>query len=986
MDHKALISRMRSRHGPEVETLDEYLAEAGQEVFNRLNDVARSSPTSVDDAAVEWVVSRIAEAPGSVFYVLLNIAARDENRRERMIARYRSLMETHPAPALRCAGYNLHEYHRLLDAGWLAAADRLFDHDPEGAWGIFESAAMYEREFVTPELIEAFEKRRAAMPVDYFVSMLSLQLLDRVLRAFPEHPAAAVEGTAQTARSEAALQTPEIVAAMLRHFDANAEKAWEFFDGAGRTRPELFDDTLLQALTAKTDKIPGTLFSILGHLIEVQRDRIPALLDRFVALVRRHPEEGIRVTRNQFAREDAKLLRPDLVRAVCEGFDRNPYPGYEFLRHLIEERPELIGPPEVEAALKNIGLATNWAFGFFRELLKRRPEFTRECTLALFEALAQEPVNRAHVRDEEMEGIIAISEAAHIKTGLENALREPPRVGSRRARALMAIMFRQKLRARRHVLLEALRYAARIVMWRKIPGQESEKYSPIWDFVMFIIDTSADDAISTAAAERFLEGAFQLHYLCRTGAEHDQFLVKLDTGHPPVHAFPQGTEFLAADPDLARLYHLVLELGKRFATTPRIPPLDEFAGRLEAAERELKAIADQAALADEVRRKRLEERRRTLSRQVELWKNPEYARAFGDFAMESRLPEDARTLLRREKKDLAKQLRDILRAEAIRIALAAVETSRVELYRNRLRDALGRDIDLKEVEPKILPAFLWFQAIGSFRNNRKYLARLIEDRIAKKPHDWMRTEPPALAWAEAVRKEQPGIQLDRWRAPFSKEFQYRPKDALAEKRRRIKADLAQARTLLEKAGAKGVASDSYDDLEAALKELQQPPPKPKEGEKPPPAPDPAVLQEISMNLERVRLSEATPDSDFEGRIVLTVETDPFEVLFMGEYGFASCLSLRGSNAWSAVSNAIDIDKVIVWAKEPGGNVVGRRLLALTSSGILVYRTYVNRHGLALDGVFDQFIEAYAAHCGATIRQGGHTGPLLSDRWYDDGAT
>ena len=62
------------------------------------------------------------------------------------------------------------------------------------------------------------------------------------------------------------------------------------------------------------------------------------------------------------------------------------------------------------------------------------------------------------------------------------------------------------------------------------------------------------------------------------------------------------------------------------------------------------------------------------------------------------------------------------------------------------------------------------------------------------------------------------------------------------------------------------------------------------------APDPAILQEISMNLERVRLSEATPDSDFEGRILLTVETDPFEILFMGEYEFASCLSLRGSNA------------------------------------------------------------------------------------------
>ena len=140
-----------------------------------------------------------------------------------------------------------------------------------------------------------------------------------------------------------------------------------------------------------------------------------------------------------------------------------------------------------------------------------------------------------------------------------------------------------------------------------------------------------------------------------------------------------------------------------------------------------------------------------------------------------------------------------------------------------------------------------------------------------------------------------------------------------------------------------------------------------------------------MNLERVRLAELTPDSDFEGRILLTVETDPFEILFMGEYGFASCLSLRGSNAWSAVSNAVDIDKAIVWAKEPGGNVVGRRLLALVPEGVLTFRTYTNRHDLALDRAFDEFVTAYAAHCGIKIAHGGHPKPLLSDRWYDDGA-
>jgi hypothetical protein len=502
---------------------------------------------------------------------------------------------------------------------------------------------------------------------------------------------------------------------------------------------------------------------------------------------------------------------------------------------------------------------------------------------------------------------------------------------------------------------------------------------------MFIIDNSGEDSISTAAAERFLEGAFQLHYLCQTGAEHEQFLVKLDTSHPPDHPFPTGMEFLKVDGDLTHLYRLVMALGKRFSTEPRITPLAEFAGRLPAAENELRVLEEQLAKADGARKQKLEERRRTLSRRIELWKDPGYVRAFGDAEAESRLPDEARALLRREKKDLIKQLRDALRAEAIRIAVAAVETSRTELYRSRLKHAIGREIDLTEVEPKILPSLLWLPAVSGLRNNHKYLVRLIDDRISKKPHDWLRTEPRAVEWAEAVRRGQPNVKLDLWRAPYSKEYQYRPNDALAEKRRRIKADLAQARTLLEKAGAKGIASEAYDELAAALEELRKPPPKPKEGEEKPPARDAALLQEISMNLERVRISEATPDSDYEGRILLTVETDPFEILFMGEYGFASCLSLRGSNAWSAVSNAIDIDKAIVWAREPGGNVVGRRLLALTPNGVLVYRTYTNRHGLALDRPFDEFVAEYAAHCGTRITHGGQAGPLLSDRWYDDGA-
>ena len=982
MTRHPILGFVQGHRGFESGSLDDYFDKAGTEAWSLVRQMGRSNPGIVDESVLELATRRIAESPGAFFALLLDIAFKDPARRADMIGRFRRLFSAYPGPALGAAGYNLHEYHALLDPAWIAVAREHLDANPEGAWGIVEAAAMYEHDCLTPADVDWLETRRATMPRDYFVVMLSLALswkdrradyVARVLRHFPDHPAEAIEAVSFTIRSTAELQSPELVAAVLRTFDANPEKAWEFFEGAARCNHAIFDDSLLDALDSRAVAGPGTLFTILRQAIEQQPDRAGRLLDRYVALLRRHPEKGIDGARYAFQRDDIKLLRPDLIQAVCAGFAAAPYAAYELLWHCMEDRPELIGAPEVEAAITNIPNATNRAFGFFRELIKRRPEFTRECTLALFECLAMEPAHRAFNREEFVSSIIAISEASHIRTGLETALREPPKVGSRRGRALMAILFRQKLRARRHVLMEALRYAGGIVLWHKV-GAESEKFSPVWDFLFFIIDIAADDTISTSAAERFLEGAFQLHHLCRTGAERETLLRNLDIVEGEPRPFPAAVAFLASDAELARLHTIVRNLGERFAIEPRIAALDDFTGRLAAAEIERKAVAA----------KGLAERLRTLDRHIACWKDPAYTRAFNDIEAEKALPEDARALLRREKKDLAKRVRDGLRSEAVRIAIAAVEHSRLDLYRGRLRDVLGHDVDIQSIEPRILPSFLWFQAIGGMRNNTLYLRKLIEDRIAHRDHDWLRTEAPAQAWAARVRQATPEVRLERWRATFTKEFNYHPKDALAEKRRRIKADLAQARALLEKAGAKP-ASDTHDELAARLAELRAGIDGPKDEKKPPKVVDPALLEEVAMNLQRVRIVEQTPESDFEGRIVLSVETDPFEILFMGEYGFASCLSLRGSNAWSAVSNAIDIDKVIIWAKEPGGNVVGRRLLALLPEGVVQYSTYSNRHGLALDGFFEEFVGEYARHCGTRIVHQGRPGPLLSDRWYDDGA-
>jgi hypothetical protein len=497
----------------------------------------------------------------------------------------------------------------------------------------------------------------------------------------------------------------------------------------------------------------------------------------------------------------------------------------------------------------------------------------------------------------------------------------------------MALLYRQTSRALQRVLLEGLDNAAR--------------WPPLWDFLLFLIETSDPKQVSTAAAEKFLEGSYRLQQIV-TPYEFEQLLVaKLDLRNPPPAPFPPEAQFLNADAALATLHATAAMMAARFGAELRVAPLEQFRKRAENAERERQVLGG----ASTTRRRR---RRESLEARLAEWSR-------GEVGL-------------REQRALAKKVADALRAQAAEIAQKAIDTAAKDAYRAAVRHVLGRDIDLDRIEPGVLPAFLYYGRLGRMPNNRKYLARLIEDRIEGRPHDWMRTEPPALAWAESVTKQQPGIRLERWREAFRKEFSYRPESAAREKQKRIEFDLEQTRDLLAKLEVEGVEKAGYEELRAKFLEAR------------PKAKNPAVVEEIGNNLERIRIALQQEDqSDYEGKIALEIETDPFRVLFMGEYGFASCLSLRGANVWSAVSNAIDVDKAIVWARDPSGNIVGRRLIALVPKGVLSYRTYTNRHGLSLDGFFEKFIDAYAAHCGTTVAHGASPGPLLSDNWYDDGA-
>lgn len=121
------------------------------------------------------------------------------------------------------------------------------------------------------------------------------------------------------------------------------------------------------------------------------------------------------------------------------------------------------------------------------------------------------------------------------------------------------------------------------------------------------------------------------------------------------------------------------------------------------------------------------------------------------------------------------------------------------------------------------------------------------------------------------------------------------------------------------------------------------------------------------------------------QITIAFEEDDIERLLMGYY-FDTCLSPRGFNFFSAITNAVDINKRVLFARDETHNVVGRCLLVIGNAGtILTFNPYCNDAHFP----FGQHVAVIAAQLaremGTVVSNVDHVSPLLTPRWYDDGA-
>jgi hypothetical protein len=101
--------------------------------------------------------------------------------------------------------------------------------------------------------------------------------------------------------------------------------------------------------------------------------------------------------------------------------------------------------------------------------------------------------------------------------------------------------------------------------------------------------------------------------------------------------------------------------------------------------------------------------------------------------------------------------------------------------------------------------------------------------------------------------------------------------------------------------------------------------------------------------------------------------------------FGTCLSPSEGNFYSTISNAVDINKQVLYGKTEDGQVVGRCLFALNQQGrILTYHRYHRDPEDGFDPLVDQFADQLASQMGTRRAGSGKVAKLVSSRWYDDG--
>jgi len=125
-----------------------------------------------------------------------------------------------------------------------------------------------------------------------------------------------------------------------------------------------------------------------------------------------------------------------------------------------------------------------------------------------------------------------------------------------------------------------------------------------------------------------------------------------------------------------------------------------------------------------------------------------------------------------------------------------------------------------------------------------------------------------------------------------------------------------------------------------------------------------------------------------GEVTLSLEQDALEALRLGTH-VGSCLGLNGICDYSAAAVVLDINKRVLYARDSGGRVLARQLLAISRDDTLVpFKVYPESCPQALQSVFLDYDLAFAEALGLPLSEGPEEPEVelvLSTDFWDDGA-
>ncbi|MBZ1345149.1 MAG: hypothetical protein KY055_00665, partial [Candidatus Nealsonbacteria bacterium] len=251
------------------------------------------------------------------------------------------------------------------------------------------------------------------------------------------------------------------------------------------------------------------------------------------------------------------------------------------------------------------------------------------------------------------------------------------------------------------------------------------------------------------------------------------------------------------------------------------------------------------------------------------------------------------------------------------------------------------------------------------QTNKEILEQLFIQ--GKRPLDWKKNRD----WISLMENK---INTTAWLTHFSKEYTtVKSKDyesSLVESRNREITEIIEH---LQEAGIEIPKETKIEKIERILSENKERIPV-------------HLSQDIKTHISAIHSLEGTEQSKLPSKIILETEEDPLKTLQMGQKVIGSCLRIKGGSEQSAVCNAVDINKKVIWAKNEKGEVLGRVLIGINEQGELnAFRIYNNDPRINLKNVFEDFLPFLAKEFKTKLTARGEIKQLVGENWHDDGA-